>query len=58
MIGVYFHKASGKWAAQIRIGDKVKHLGLFENEDKAMRAFDKKARKLGKKTLNYVDPND
>ena len=29
--GVSFHKASGKYAAQISFGGKRKHLGLFEN---------------------------
>ena len=29
--GVSFHKASGKYVAQISFGGKRKHLGLFEN---------------------------
>ncbi len=57
-VGIYFHKASKKWAAQIRHGDTVEHIGLFEEKLAAARAYDKRARKLGKRTLNFVDEND
>ncbi len=57
-VGIYFHKASGKWAAQIRNGPDVFHIGLFKHKISAARAYDRMARKLGKKHLNMVDPND
>lgn len=57
-VGIYFHKKSQKWAAQIRDGDSVIHIGLFTNKLAAARAYDKQARKLGKSAFNFVDPND
>ena len=39
-IGVYFHKARGKYVATIRINDKQKHIGYYEKEEDAARAFD------------------
>ncbi len=57
-VGIYFHKASQKWAAQLRIGREVIHIGLFTEKLAAARAYDKYARKHGKKTLNFVDEND
>lgn len=31
-IGVYFHKASKKWMSRIKINNKTKYLGIFDNE--------------------------
>ena len=39
-IGVYFHKATGKYVAKISINNKQKHIGLYETEEDAARAFD------------------
>lgn len=36
--GVYLHKATGKWQASIRAGDKLKHLGIFEKFEDAVKA--------------------
>ena len=36
--GVYWHKASQKWLAQIRIDMKDLHLGLFDNKSDAIKA--------------------
>lgn len=33
--GVCWHKATGKWIAQIQTNGKVKHLGCFDNEKSA-----------------------
>ena len=33
--GVYWNKKAKKWLAQIRINDKRKYLGLFDNEHEA-----------------------
>ncbi len=57
-VGVYWHKRSGKWAAQLRVGDAVIHIGLYADKRAAARAYDRRARKVGKKTLNFVDPED
>lgn len=44
--GVGFHKASGKWAAQIQC-EKVKyHLGVYSSEIEAAIAYNKKALEL------------
>jgi len=37
--GYYFHKARGKYEAQINVDGKSKSLGLFETEDEARRAY-------------------
>jgi hypothetical protein len=39
-IGVYWDKASAKWRAHISIEGTHKHLGYFENEEDAARAYD------------------
>ena len=39
-IGVYFHKANGKYVAQISINNKKKHIGLYETEEEAGKAWD------------------
>ena len=36
--GVYLHKLTGKWQASIRAEDKLKHLGLFEKFEDAVKA--------------------
>ena len=37
--GYYWNKQNNKWHAQIRINDKKKFLGLFENEEDAHQAY-------------------
>jgi len=37
--GVYWHKNSNKWYAQVRVGGKNKYLGYFTDELEAARAF-------------------
>ena len=39
-IGVSFHKANGKYVAQININKQNKYIGLYETEEDAGRAFD------------------
>jgi hypothetical protein len=42
--GVYFNKQCKKWKVQIKIDDKRKHLGYFENEKDAARAYNEAAK--------------
>ena len=42
--GVRWRKDNGKWEARITIDGKQKHLGLYEKEDDAARAYDARAR--------------
>jgi len=50
--GYYWHKASGKWTAQIRVDVKRKHLGYFEHEADARNAYIKAKKILHKINLN------
>jgi hypothetical protein len=38
-VGVYFHKAGGKWVAQIQINGKHYYLGLYDTELEAHEAY-------------------
>ena len=44
--GVYFHKDTEKWLAQIKSDKKHYHLGLFIDKVEAARAYDKAALRL------------
>ena len=37
--GVSFHKQTNKWRAHIRIDSKIKHIGLYETEIEAAKAY-------------------
>lgn len=37
--GVSFHKASGKWCAQLTLGEKRKYLGLFGDPETAAQSY-------------------
>ena len=39
-IGVYFKKCAGKYVTHISINNKRKHIGYYEKEEEAGRAFD------------------
>lgn len=44
--GVTWKKANRKWCAQIRYNRKEMHIGLFESETDAARAYDARAREI------------
>ncbi len=44
--GVYFNKRTRKWIATIGYNGKTIHLGSFEDEVEAAKAYDRKAREL------------
>lgn len=54
--GVYWHKDRKKYAAQIYVNGRVKHLSYFDDPVEAARAYDKAALELhgGFATLNGV----
>lgn len=57
-IGIYYHRRAKKWQAQIRNGKAVEYLGLHDTKELAAKAYDDRARELGGRVLNWVDPND
>ena len=44
--GVSWNKAGKKWTAQMRINEKLKHLGSFKCELEASEAYQKALREL------------
>ena len=42
--GVYPHKPTGRWIAQISAGGHVRHLGIYDDPEAAARAYDLAAR--------------
>lgn len=56
--GVYWHNPSNKWVAQVSVGGQPRHLGLFANEVKAARAYDRAAyERFGEyASLNFPKP--
>jgi hypothetical protein len=44
--GVYWQKQNKKWAVQIQVAGKHRHLGLFTNRIKAAKTYNRAARKF------------
>jgi hypothetical protein len=38
--GVFFYKNSGRWTARVMADGKCKHIGYFDDEEEAARAYD------------------
>jgi hypothetical protein len=53
--GVSWNRTTKNWKATIAIDGKVQHLGYFNNEDDAARAFDERAAPLGRR-VNFPGP--
>jgi hypothetical protein len=49
--GVSWYKRLNKWHTQIRIKNKQKDLGYFENERKAAKAYERECRELGEELI-------
>ena len=43
--GVYPHKPTGRWIAQISIAGRVRHLGIYDDPVAAAQAYDQAARR-------------
>jgi hypothetical protein len=48
--GVSWRKDKSQWEAQIKVAGKLEHLGYFDDEAEAARAFDTRAAELGRPT--------
>lgn len=51
--GVYWNKECKAWRARLWNGGKSEHLGNFKTEIEAAHAFDKRAREVGRRELNF-----
>jgi hypothetical protein len=54
-VGVNWDRHAKKWQASIKIEGKKQHLGRFDNEDDAARAFDERAAPLDR-PVNFPGP--
>ena len=56
--GVYWNRNCKAWRARIWVNGKSEHLGNFDVETDAARAFDRRARELNRSQLNFPDDMD
>lgn len=43
--GIYWHKQNHNWCAHIKVDGKSKHIGCYDSEEEAAKAYDDAARK-------------
>ena len=59
-VGVYFHKASGKFKAQCAVNSKRQYLGLFDTPDEAFTVYktfkENLCKQLALKWQHEIDP--
>ena len=53
--GVHWDKSKGKWAASIKVDNKTEHLGTYDTQKEAAKAFDERAWELGRGTNFRLD---
>ncbi|MGA2171931.1 MAG: HNH endonuclease [Sedimentisphaerales bacterium] len=55
--GVWYLKRDGRWAARIRVDGCAKHIGVYDDEAAAAKAYDRAAREYYKEfaRLNFPD---
>lgn len=51
--GVYWNRECQAWRARLWHDKKSQHIGNFKSEIEAAKAFDKRAREVGRKELNF-----
>ena len=59
-VGVYFHKASGKFVVRCKVNGKLQHLGLFDTPEEAFTAYkpfkENLCKQLALKWQHEIDP--
>lgn len=58
--GVCWNEREGKWQSQIRVDDKPKKLGMFDDQEDAAYAYDEAARELwgADARVNFPEPGE
>ncbi len=55
IFGIYKHTTKNKWAASIKIDNKFRYIGYFNNKEDAIKAQEKKYKLLELKKLKALD---
>jgi hypothetical protein len=57
---VWYLKRDGKWAARIRVDGRAKHIGVYDDEAAAAKAYDRAACEYYKEfaRLNFPESAD
>ncbi len=58
--GIHWNEREGAWLAQIRVDDKQRRLGLFDDEEDAALAYDQAAREIwgAEARVNFPEPGE
>ena len=57
-LGVYWDRSKGRWRSSIKVDGKTKYLGSFTSEEAAARAWNDRARELGREDINDVSDGE